>query len=824
MAARGARSSTAACARILAVLLLALAAAAPAPPITREQAAAALSVLENPKSRDAFIATLKAIIDGSEAPAAEAHGPTPAAPGTATQAATAPAHSAPPPAGAAAASAAGAGKAQPGKPALAIPLQPNSLGAEVLVSLSSSLAAASRALVAAAKAAVSLPLLSFWVTSIWNDPYLHRELFEVLRRLLLVIGAGLIAEWLAIRAVSAPRAALVRRARRAERREADPAPPALADPVDEGEARAEAGESEPTSLKRTLEVHLVRAGFALSGFLLDLVSIVVFAAVANGLLAAGLGGGTIPRLAILAVANAYVVARILLSLMRMLMGAECGALRILRVGDAGAAYAMLWARRIVGVSVFGYIAVEVALLFGLYESLHLALDKIVVLAVHLMLIVIVLQKRRAVAARIRPPADAHGPVASMRNVFAAIWHWVAIFYLVALWLVWAIGLRNRFAVLIRFCVVTAIVIALGWLCNRVIWRLIERHIRIADDLAETLPGLERRARHYLHGLRSLISIVVGIIGFVIVLELWGVDAFSWFADGSLGGRVLSASVVIGITVLVALVIWETANAGIERHLARLSRNGHAGRAARLRTLLPMLKTSLIIAIGVVVGLMILSEIGINIAPLLAGAGVIGIAIGFGSQKLVQDIINGLFLLFENAMQVGDVVSLGGLSGVVENLSIRTIRLRASDGSVHLIPFSAVTTVTNQTRDFGYAVFNISVAYKEDVDHVIAVLKEIAHAMREDPEWVPLVQDELEVWGLDQFGNSSVVIACRIRTGPSQRWAVGREFNRRMKRRFEELGIEMPYPTQKLVLDRPLPLYAQNDAMALAEKAPRRAVP
>ncbi|MGH7052069.1 MAG: hypothetical protein ACREE5_15710, partial [Acetobacteraceae bacterium] len=647
------------------MLLLALAAAAPAPPITREQAAAALSVLENPNSRDAFIATLKAIIDGSEAPAAASPGAAPmapvtsapvtaapvtaapvtaapvsSAPGTAAPAAAAvavaaPAHPAP-----SAARAPGAAQAAKPGPTLAIPLQPNSLGAEVLVSLSSSLAAASRALVAAARAAVSLPLLSFWVTSIWNDPYLHRELFEVVRRLLLVIGAGLIAEWLAIRAVSAPRAALLRRARRAERLEPDPPPPPLADPVDEGEARAEAGESEPASLRHAVEGHLVRTGFALTGFLLDLVSIVVFAAVANGLLAAGLGGGTIPRLAILAVANAYVMARILLSLMRMLMGAECGSLRILRIGDAGAAYAMLWARRIVGVSVFGYIAVEVALLFGLFESLHLALDKLVVLVVHLMLIVIVLQKRRAMAARIRAPADAHGPVASMRNILAAVWHWIAIFYLIALWLVWAIGLRNRFAVLIRFFVVTAIVIALGWLFNRLIWRLIERHIRIADDLAETLPGLERRARHYLHGLRSLISIVVGVIGFVIVLELWGIDAISWFADGSLGGRVLSAAVVSGITVLVALFIWEAANAGIERHLARLSRDGHAGRAARLRTLLPMLRTSLIIAIGVVVGLMILSEVGINIAPLLAGAGVIGIAIGFGSQKLVQDIING----------------------------------------------------------------------------------------------------------------------------------------------------------------------------------------
>jgi len=245
---------------------------------------------------------------------------------------------------------------------------------------------------------------------------------------------------------------------------------------------------------------------------------------------------------------------------------------------------------------------------------------------------------------------------------------------------------------------------------------------------------------------------------------------------------------------------------VERHLAKLSREGHVMRSARLRTLLPMMRATLFVVIGIFVGLMALSQIGVNIAPLLAGAGIVGIAIGFGSQKLVQDIITGLFLLLENAMQVGDVVSLGGLGGVVENLSIRTIRLRDKDGSIHIVPFSAVTSVTNMTRDFSYAVFNVGVAYKEDVDGVIGVLKEIASGMRKDPEWAPMIRDDLEVWGLDQFAASSVVIVCRLRTGPSQRWSVMREFNRRMKKRFDELGIEIPFPHQKLVLDQAVSLY------------------
>ena len=793
---------------VLVLLLLVLAAAAPppaAPTLTRQQAAAALSVLENPKSRDALIATLHAILEAPPAHSAAA-GPPAGAAKPASPKSTLP-----------------AAAAKAAAPALPIPLTPNGLGAQVLLHISGSLSAASHATVATVRAMISLPLLSIWVATLWGDPYLHRQLFDVGWRLVLVIGAGLAAEWLAIQALTSTRAALARLAERS-RSEAEGERAPLPDPRDEGEARAEAGETEPSSFSHAALRHLRRAWLSAGGFLLDLVPIVVFAAVANGLLAAGLGASTIVRLVILAVVNAYVVARILFSVMRMLMGAECEGLRLFPVSDAAAPYAMLWAHRIIGVSVFGYTATEIAVLFGLYESVQRALFKLVMLVVHLLLVIIVLQKRRPVAAWIAAPPGAFGPVASLRNLTAALWHWVAIFYLMALWVVWAIGIPHAFSLVLRFCVVTALVIAFAWACNRLVWRGIERHIRIGDDLAERFPGLERRARHYLHGLRSLLSSVVGVLALIALLEVWGIDAVDWFASNSLGGRVLGALLVIGATVIAALLIWELANSAIERHLARLSREGHVARSARLRTLLPMLRTSLVIAIAIVVGLMVLSEVGVNIAPLLAGAGVIGIAIGFGSQKLVQDIINGLFLLFENAMQVGDVVSLGGLSGVVENLSIRTIRLRDKDGSVHLIPFSAVSTVTNMTRDFSYAVFNVGVAYKEDVDHVIAVLKDITREMRKDPEWAPMIRDDLEVWGLDQFAASSVVIVCRLLTGPSQRWSVAREFNRRMKQRFDELGIEIPFPHQKLVLDQPLSLYYLPEGRNVRETSPPGAVP
>jgi moderate conductance mechanosensitive channel len=201
----------------------------------------------------------------------------------------------------------------------------------------------------------------------------------------------------------------------------------------------------------------------------------------------------------------------------------------------------------------------------------------------------------------------------------------------------------------------------------------------------------------------------------------------------------------------------------------------------------------------VVALTALSELGVNIAPLLAGAGIVGIAIGFGSQKLVQDLITGLFLLLENAMQVGDTVTVSGLSGVVENLSIRTIRLRAGDGSVHIVPFSSVTSVTNTNRGIGNAAISVSVDYNEDVDRVGEVLKEIVAEMRKEPRFKHMIRGDLDLWGVDKLDATMVTIAGQIECTDRGRWPVQREFYRRMKKRFQETGIEIARPPSATVV-------------------------
>jgi small-conductance mechanosensitive channel len=228
-----------------------------------------------------------------------------------------------------------------------------------------------------------------------------------------------------------------------------------------------------------------------------------------------------------------------------------------------------------------------------------------------------------------------------------------------------------------------------------------------------------------------------------------------------------------------------------------------------------LRSTLLIAIAVITGLMILSEIGINIGPLLAGAGIIGVAIGFGSQKLVQDLITGIFLLLENAMQVGDTVTVSGLSGTVEALSVRTIRLRATDGSVHIIPFSSVTSVTNVNRGLGNASVNVSVAYDEDTDRVADELKAIVAEMRTDPALSAMMLSDFQLWGVDKVDGAEVTIAGQVVCTDSGRWAVQREFNRRMKRRFQELGIRIFNPVQTITLSAP---GLSREVQTRAEKA------
>ncbi len=216
-------------------------------------------------------------------------------------------------------------------------------------------------------------------------------------------------------------------------------------------------------------------------------------------------------------------------------------------------------------------------------------------------------------------------------------------------------------------------------------------------------------------------------------------------------------------------------------------------AKRAETIGAILRKTAAVLIWTVALFMALQEVGFDIRPLLAGAGIAGLAIGFGAQTLVKDVISGLLMLMENQFRVNDVVQINGVGGLVEEINLRTTVLRGLDGTVHIFPNGSIQQVSNMTRTFSYYVFDMGVAYKEDTDRVAAVMKEVAEELRQDPEYGPLILEPLEVLGVDQFAASAVVIKARIKTKPTKQWEVGRELNRRFKKRFDELGIEIPFP-------------------------------
>ena len=709
-------------------------------------------------------------------------------------------------------------------PAAAPATAGDNLGVQVMVQVSNWFGEVSSELANAARKLTDFPMILHWSVELAKDPYTRNILLDTAWKLALVLACALAIEWLVWRTLRRPLAAIDRYV------------PASGRPPQPETAR---GEARPQELRQDLGQdlghdlgqelghelrrhhslayawHLVlRLPFVLARFALDVAPVLAFAAIGNLLLATEIGAAATPRVIILAVVNAYVLCRVVLCVTAALVSPAANQPSLFVIRDETAAYINIWARRIVVIAVFGVAFANVALLLGLYRPAYWASLRIVVLVVHLLVVVVTLQGRAAVADLIRAPDSARGIIAIVRNRLADTWHILAIVLNLALWGVWALRVQNGYALLLQYFISTVAVLVIARLALVAVMAILDRLFRISPDFIRRYPGLEARANRYFPALRAIVSGVVTAITIIALLEVWGIGIATWFSSSMVGRRLFSAVATIGIASVVALAVWEAANAGRERHLARLARENRFARAARLRTFMPMLRTSLLVVILAVVALTALSELGVNIAPLLAGAGIVGIAIGFGSQKLVQDLITGLFLLLENAVQVGDTVTVTGLSGVVENLSIRTIRLRAGDGSVHIIPFSSVTSVTNTNRGIGNAAVSVNVDFKEDTDRVGEVLKDIVKEMRADQRFKPMIRGDLDLWGIDKVDASMVTITGQIECTAAGRWPVQREFYRRMKKRFQETGIQIAGP--------PAPTVILQGPQPLLEKPPSRA--
>ena len=589
------------------------------------------------------------------------------------------------------------------------------------------------------------------------DPETRNRWLGLIGEVLAVLAAGWVAAWLARRILAKPRARL-----------APQMPPGL-----------------------VLRIVLL-AGRAV----IDAVPIAAFAAAAWALMPV-LGLAATSSLVTVTLVNAALLSRFASLAGRAVLAPETPVLRFSRVDDAMAAYLYGWLRRFAVTGIYGFFGLQAVHFLGLNPGAYAVLLKLLGLVLAGMAIVFVLDNRKRVAAWLGGQAGETGQVASLRRRLAELWHILAMIYIFAAYLVWALGVQGGFPFLARATVLSLLAIGAARALGHGLHRLYDRGIGATPALGAAYSGLEERLKRYLPKLRRITDIVLlAGTGFAI-LDIWGARVFGLLAT-ELGQDLSGAVVSLALVFALAMLVWEVANAFLER-LDRHAAEGRisAKRSARMQTLLPLLRNALRILILTVAILIGLAEIGVNIAPLLAGAGVIGLAVGFGAQTLVKDVITGVFILAEDSLSIGDWVEAGGHSGEVENLTIRTMTLRDLSGQVHVVPFSEVTSILNMARDYGQAVIDVNVAYRENTDAVTAMLEEVAKELRADPEWGPSILGDMEVFGVNDLGESNVTIRVRMKTAVLMHWAVRREFLRRAKKLFDARGVEIPYPHRTL---------------------------
>ena len=546
---------------------------------------------------------------------------------------------------------------------------------------------------------------------------------------------------------------------------------------------------------------LQRLPSAILHSLLALLPLIVFMIAAAALMSIFIDESTPQGRSVGALTDVYLVCRGIVIASGFFIASRAPGLRLIQISDDAARFAHDWLVRIVCVAGAGSAFAEAAEPLGMTDTAHDAILKAVALVVHVLVAIVILKCRVPVAAWIRESVKGRRSFVLLGNWVADVWAGLAVFFVLALWFVWALDVRNGYRTLFHLFGISVLVLVAARVVAIVAFGALGRlfHTAGGDDDLSSKSIAHRHAYRYYPLLRRAVQTVIIVITLLTLLQVWGLHVLTLFSSGGVGHRLASALITIGVAAAFAVIVWEGANVMVEQRLETWTTSGDRLRAARLTTLLPMMRSALFIVIAMVVVLTGLSEIGVNTAPLLASASIFGVALGFGSQKLVQDLITGIFLLMENAMQVGDSVTLAGVSGTVEYLSIRTVRLRGSDGSLFTIPFSSVSTVNNTNRGIGNAAVRVSIALGQDVNLAADTLKEIGASLREDDAFKDGILSDFSLWGVDAVDGSSVTLAGQIQCRDSARWGVQREFNRRIVDRFTERGIEIANPQRNFVI-------------------------
>jgi moderate conductance mechanosensitive channel len=366
--------------------------------------------------------------------------------------------------------------------------------------------------------------------------------------------------------------------------------------------------------------------------------------------------------------------------------------------------------------------------------------------------------------------------------------------------------------LVAIAVVSVSVIA--WLVARLSKRAVAAAIRgvLSDTLVESSP--------LVRGPLRFVSIATFVLIFSVLLfpafEVVGLQPRTGVHLSTLAAWTFASGLRILLIFILAYALVRTVGLLVKRFEAELNRGTGLDaleRAKRARTLGSVVNKGASVLIVAVAVVMAMKELHLDIGPLLTSAGIAGVALGFGAQWLVRDIISGFFLILEDQVRVGDVAAINGVGGLVEELNLRTIVLRDIEGTVHVFPNGAINTLANKSKDFSYYVMDLGISYREDPDRVAVVLRKIGEELQADPSFGPFIIAPIEVLGVDAFADWAMQLKLRIKTVPLKQWEVGRELRRRIKKTFDAEGIEIPFPERIVTVRDERDLKDVRDAAA-----------
>jgi small conductance mechanosensitive channel len=513
--------------------------------------------------------------------------------------------------------------------------------------------------------------------------------------------------------------------------------------------------------------------------------------------------------------NAFLMVEILKVAMRMLLQPRFPSLRLLDISDTTAAYWYFWLARAVSLVGYTFMFAAPVIAANVSETAAQTIRVLVMLTALVIAVVVIMQNRDRVRAVLsyRAAGGRTDFLSRIGAVLAGVWHLLAIAYLVAIFVVWLVNPTDALPFMVSATVKSIVAVIVGGLVIAFIGRFANAGLRLPDEMRLRLPALESRLQAFVPRVMQIIRTIVTIGVVIAVAQAWGLIDFLGWLSSEAGQRVSGSAFAALIILLLGFVVYLAVSSWVEY---RLNPEFGSVPTAREKTLLSLFRNAFTIALVVLVSMLALAQIGVNIAPLLAGAGVLGLAIGFGAQKLVQDIITGVFIQLENVMNEGDVVNLGGVSGVVEKLTIRSVSIRSLDGTLHLIPFSSVDTVSNMVKGFGYHVAEIGVAYRENISEVKEAMQEAFELLMQTESSEKII-DKLDMQGITAFGDSAITVRARIKTIPGGHWSVGRAYNEFIKEVFDRRGIEIPFPHVTLYMGEdkagkapPLRLEGQTD--------------